>query len=182
MKIQIPKLPKLSKPVWGLIVAVLLILVAIPGLGVVRFTTGHPFFCLSCHENRDAPGKWVASRVHPASVTCTDCHTAAGQLIPRKFSASDELLNKSCLTCHPNPVPKGEQTDLQNVRIVKISHKLHADRKALCIDCHRNIEHDKRPVRTNRPTMETCYQCHEAHPRSQACETCHPIKLEYTKK
>ncbi len=183
MKIRIPKVPKLSKATWGIIVAVLLILVAIPGLGLVRFTTGHPFFCLSCHRNQEgvAEGMWLGSRVHPANIACVDCHTDARHLLPRKFSASDERINNSCLTCHPT-IPRGEQTDLKTVRIVKISHKLHMDQKVLCIDCHRNIEHDKRPLRTNRPAMETCYNCHKAHPRNQACDTCHPINLEYSKK
>lgn len=183
MNIKIPKIPKLSKPVWGVIIAVVAILAAIPGLGLVWFTTGHPFFCLSCHEYQQgvAEEMWLGSRVHPASIGCVDCHTAAGQLFPRKFSAGDDFMNKSCLSCHPT-IPKGEQTDIKDVRVVKISHKLHAEKKVLCIDCHRNIEHDRRSPRTNRPTMEACYGCHQAHPRTQSCDKCHPINLETTKK
>jgi hypothetical protein len=30
--------------------------------------------------------------------------------------------------------------------------------------------------------METCYQCHQAHPRTQACDVCHPINLVYSGK
>jgi hypothetical protein len=30
--------------------------------------------------------------------------------------------------------------------------------------------------------METCYHCHQAHPRTQACDQCHPINLVYPKK
>ncbi len=178
---KIPSLPNLSKRTWTFLIAILLILGAIPGLGLVRFTTTHPFFCLSCHQKRDPVEMWLPSRIHPASVTCKDCHSNPGEIIPRKFSASDDLMNQSCLRCH-SIVPRGEQMDLQNVRIVKISHKLHVEKKALCIDCHRNIEHDKGSPRTNRPAMETCYHCHQAHPRTQACDTCHPINLVYTKK
>ena len=178
---KIPKIPKLSKRTWALIVAVLLILAAIPALGVVRFTTGHPFFCLSCHQNQEVPEMWLPSRAHPASVTCIECHTTPGELIPRKFSASNELMNQNCTRCHPT-IPGGEQTSPQTVRIVFVSHKLHMEKGALCIDCHRNIEHDKGSPRTNRPAMKTCYQCHQAHPRTQACDKCHPINLVYTKK
>jgi nitrate/TMAO reductase-like tetraheme cytochrome c subunit len=177
---KIPELPKLSKRTWGLIVAILVLLAAIPGLGLVRFTTGHPFFCLSCHRNQDVPEMWLASRVHPASVTCTECHAPPGEIIPRKFSASDELMNQNCRRCH-DPLPGGEQTTLQSVRVVFVSHKRHAEKGALCTDCHRNLEHDKSSPRTNRPTMESCYRCHQAHPRSQACNTCHPINLVYPK-
>jgi len=178
---KIPSFPKLSKRTWVFIIAMLLILAAIPGLGLVRFTTTHPFFCLSCHQNKEPREMWLPSRIHPASVTCVDCHSNPGEIIPRKFSASDDLMNQSCLRCH-SPIRRGEQTDLQNVRIVKISHKLHAEKKALCIDCHRNIEHDTRAPRTNRPQMETCYHCHQAHPRNQACDACHLINLVYSGK
>jgi primosomal protein N' len=30
--------------------------------------------------------------------------------------------------------------------------------------------------------METCYHCHQAHPRTQACDKCHPINLVYAPK
>jgi len=178
---KIPAIPKLSRKTWALIVVILLVLAAIPGLGLVRFTTTHPLFCLSCHKNQEPAQLWLPSRVHPASVTCTDCHASSGELIPRKFSASDTLVNQNCLRCHAT-IANGEQTNLQTVRIVFISHKLHAERKALCVDCHRNIDHDPLTPRTNRPRMETCYQCHQAHPRTQACNTCHPINLVYSKK
>jgi nitrate/TMAO reductase-like tetraheme cytochrome c subunit len=178
---KIPAIPKLPRKTWALIVAILLVLAAVPGLGLVRFTTTHPLFCLSCHQNQEPPELWLPSRVHPASVSCTDCHASPGEIIPRKFSASDELMNQNCLRCHP-AIQNGEQTNLQTVRVVYISHKLHADKKALCLDCHRNIEHDPLAPRTNRPTMETCYHCHQAHPRTQACDKCHPINLVSGKK
>ena len=178
---KIPSLPNLSRRTWALVIAILLILVAIPALGLVRFTSTHPFFCLSCHQNQEPLSRWLPSRAHPGSVTCTDCHTTPGGIIPRKFSASDELMNNSCLRCHA-AVSGREQTDPAGVRIVKIPHKLHAEKKVICIDCHRNIEHDSSTPRTNRPQMETCYHCHQAHPRTQACDKCHPINLVYSQK
>lgn len=178
---KIPSLPKLPRRTWALIITIILILAAIPGLGLVRFTTSHSFFCLSCHQNQEPTVRWLPSRMHPASVTCTDCHIPPGEILPGKFSASDDLMNKNCLRCHSTLLKKG-QPSLENVRIVKISHKAHAEKKVLCIDCHRNIEHDSFTPRTNRPQMETCYQCHQAHPRTQACDHCHPINLVYSKK
>lgn len=178
---KIPSLPNLSRRTWTLIIVILLILAAIPGLGLVRFTSTHTLVCLSCHQNQEPRARWLPSRIHPASVTCVDCHAKPGEIFPSKFLASDDLMNQRCLGCHPT-ISGGEQADLQNVRIVKISHKLHAEKKAFCIDCHRNIEHDTLSPRTNRPRMETCYQCHQAHPRTQACDKCHPINLVYTKK
>ena len=178
---KIPELPKLSKRTWAFIIAILLVLAVIPALGLVQFTTTHPFFCMSCHQNQDPQEKWLPSRAHPSSVTCMDCHSTPEAIFAHKYSASDDLMNNNCLHCHPT-IPKGERTDLKTVRIVKISHKQHLEKKILCIDCHRNIGHDTLSPRTNRPRMETCYACHQAHPRNQACDTCHPINLAYSKK
>ncbi|MGC8809146.1 MAG: hypothetical protein ACP5Q3_02710 [bacterium] len=181
MAINFPSLPKLSKKTWIIIFLIMLILAAIPGLALVHFTTSHPFFCLTCHKNQEPPERWLPSRMHPASITCTDCHSQPGAFVGKHFSAGDSLLNENCLRCHPLATVQ-EQMALDKVRLVKISHKSHAQRKISCLDCHRNIQHDPLNPRTNRPRMETCYHCHEAHPRPQACDFCHPINLVYTKK
>ena len=107
-------------------------------------------------------------------------HSTGGDRSPEVFRQRgfDE---RSMSRCHPT-LTRGEQTDLKSVRVVKISHKLHAEKKALCIDCHPNIAHDSTSMRTHRPQMETCYHCHQAHPRTQACDKCHPINLVYSPK
>jgi nitrate/TMAO reductase-like tetraheme cytochrome c subunit len=177
---KIPEIPKLPKKLWALIAAVFLAIAAVSGLGLARFTTTHPLFCLSCHQNQEPRELWLPSRAHPASVSCTDCHSLPGGILPAKFSAGDERMNRNCLRCHPE-IPNRGPESLETVRVVFVSHKLHAENSALCIDCHRNIEHDRLPPQTNRPAMETCYQCHQAHPRTQACEKCHPIRLVFEK-
>jgi nitrate/TMAO reductase-like tetraheme cytochrome c subunit len=178
---KFPEFPKLPKRIWALIVGIVLVGAAILGVGLMRFTTANSYFCLKCHRNEEPVAMWLPSRTHPQKVTCTDCHVKPGTIIPRRFSASDDLMNQNCLYCH-STLPRGEQTALQSVHIVKISHKLHAAQGALCVDCHRNIVHDASSPRTHRPRMETCYLCHQAHPRDQACATCHPINLVYTEK
>jgi len=178
---KIPSFPKLSKRTWTIIIVILLVLCAIPMMGLVLFTTTHSYYCLTCHRNQTPTERWTPSRAHPASVTCVDCHTRPGEILPRNYSAGDDFMNENCLRCHPT-IPREQPTDQQNVRIVKVSHKFHVEKRALCVDCHSNIEHDSLSPRTNRPRMETCYQCHEAHPRTQACDKCHPINLVYTKK
>lgn len=178
---KFPSLPKLSKKICLLVVAIILVLAAIAGLTLVRFTTSHPFFCLTCHQNQEPTTRWLPSRMHPASVVCTDCHSQPGAFFWRHFSASSQFMNENCLRCHPT-MSQQEKKNLDHIRLVKISHKLHAQRKISCLDCHRNIQHDTFNPRTNRPRMETCYHCHEAHPRTQACDFCHLINLVYTKK
>lgn len=174
-------LSKLSKKTWIFLGTIILVLAAISGLALVRFTTAHPFFCLTCHQNQEPTTRWLPSRMHPTSVVCTDCHSQPGAFLWRHFFANDRLMNENCLRCHPT-MSQQEQKSLNNIRLVKISHKLHTQRNISCLDCHRNIQHDTFSPRTNRPRMETCYHCHEAHPRTQSCDFCHPINLVYTQK
>lgn len=170
---KFPAFPKLPKKIWALVVGIVLVVIAGMGLGVMRFTSASSYYCLRCHHKEEPVAMWLPSRIHPAKVTCTDCHVPPGVIIPRRFSASDDLVNQNCLRCH-SVLPRGEQTALRNVHLVKISHKLHAEAGALCVDCHRNIIHDTESPRTNRPRMEACYLCHD---REQSCDTCHPINL-----
>jgi hypothetical protein len=40
-----------------------------------------------------------------------------------------------------------------------------------CTTCHYNVAHDRRDDPTNRPTMESCFTCHD--PDKHDCGTCH---------
>lgn len=181
MSKKFPSLPHFSKKTWIILLIFILVLAALPGLALVRFTTSHPSFCLSCHQNQEPSARWLPSRAHPSSVVCSDCHSQPSSIWRRPFSASSKLINENCRRCHPS-LPQKEQENLDNVRIIKISHKSHTQKDLSCLECHSNIQHDALNPRTNRPRMETCYKCHQAHPRTQACDHCHPINLVYSQK
>lgn len=136
-----------------------------------HWMTTYPAICLSCHARQTSISMWSPSSIHPARVTCVNCHAKPGQLFPRDFFA-DERVNDNCLSCHKHVAEKGIET----ADHMKIDHKLHTEEaKLMCIDCHRNIEHDKTEAGTNRPSHLTCIECHEEAISGgpESCMKCH---------
>lgn len=139
--------------------------------------TTHPAICLSCHARQSSIPMWAPSAIHPVRVTCVHCHALPGQLFPRFFYA-DERVNENCQGCHGHVVEK----DLAEAHHMKIAHKLHVEEsKLMCIDCHRNIAHEKLEAGTNRPRRLTCIECHEEDLQGgpESCMKCHtkiPVK------
>lgn len=139
--------------------------------------TTYPAICLSCHARQSGISMWSPSMVHPSRVTCVNCHARPGQLFPRDFFA-DERVNENCLFCHKHVAEKEKEESHH----MKIAHKLHIqESKLMCIDCHRNIAHEKMEAGTNRPRRLTCMECHEEAIAGgpEACMKCHtkiPVK------
>jgi hypothetical protein len=79
-----------------------------------------------------------------------------------KFSASDDVMNQKCLSCHAT-VPGGADGPGQG-SIVKISHKQHADKKVHASTATATWNTTRGPP-TNRPTMATLPVPPQAHPR-----------------
>lgn len=151
------------------------------GAGLVilmgHFLTTHPAICLSCHARQTSLSMWASSAVHPEDVTCANCHAKVGRFFPRDFFA-DERVNENCLGCHKQVGVKGMET----AHHVKIAHKIHIEEsKLVCIDCHRNIAHEKVETGTNRPRRLTCSECHEEAISGgpESCMKCH-IKIPVT--
>ncbi len=139
--------------------------------------TTYSAICLSCHARQSSIPMWSPSKIHPDRVTCVDCHAKPGQLFPRHFFA-DEQVNSNCLFCHRTVAAK----ETEEAHHMKIAHKLHIEEsKLMCIDCHRNIAHEKIEAGTNRPRRLTCMECHEEAISGgpESCMKCHtkiPVK------
>lgn len=130
-----------------------------------------PAICLNCHVKQTRIMMWTES-IHPSRVTCVNCHAEPGQLLPNKFLARDDFVNKNCISCHRDV----EKKERQIHRDIKITHRLHIQEAELrCVDCHRNIVHEKMIPGTNRPSHETCIQCHEEVEKGapENCLKCH---------
>jgi nitrate/TMAO reductase-like tetraheme cytochrome c subunit len=175
-KINIKKILK-SKWVIFVVGPLLTLIGPVLVIWVGHTLTTHPLICLSCHARQTSISMWSPSSIHPAHVTCVDCHARPGQLFPRDFFADDQV-NANCLVCHKPVAEKGIETTDH----MKIDHKLHTEEaKLMCIDCHRNIEHDKTEAGTNRPSHLTCIECHEEAISGgpESCMKCHtkiPVK------
>lgn len=156
-------------------------LICLIGLSFViwvgHLSTTHAVICLSCHAKQTNLPMWSPSQIHPKKVTCANCHAKPGQWFPMFFYA-DERVNDNCLSCHPK-IAKSEMSEAHHMRI---THKFHIEEsKLLCIDCHRNIAHEKMEAGTNRPRKSTCVACHEdaVDGSPESCGKCHtrvPVK------
>lgn len=139
--------------------------------------TTYPIICLSCHARQSSIPMWSPSRIHPARVTCVDCHAKQNALFPRYFYA-DEWVNENCLGCHKSVAA----SEMEEAHHMRIAHKIHIEEsKLMCIDCHRNIAHEKIEAGTNRPRRLTCMECHEEAISGgpESCMKCHtkiPVK------
>jgi hypothetical protein len=166
----------LNLPMWVWLIGIGgAIVVGLSGfVGVARYANTDEGFCLDCHRSGLNAYLWVGSKVHPAGITCIECHAETGQIIPEKFRADETRLNENCERCHWETRRAGK-ADSTGIIVVKVSHGLHLQElDATCTDCHRNIMHDRFVPATNRPRMGYCYGCHE---REEPCTTCHLISL-----
>jgi hypothetical protein len=142
---------------WKVFLATLLLL-ALPVLFVFsleRYTTSNEDYCMTCHYKMWGKDFLVHSNIHPDSVRCPQCHAAHEEIIPKEYSAHAERINPNCVRCHEEIL---EKEDVEGF-------------KALCTDCHFNIKHDKFIPVTNRPRMDTCYDCHDEE--TTPCHQCH---------
>jgi len=75
--------------------------------------------------------------------------------------------------------------DLGQRRVIKLNHKVHFQLRTDpssgrvvdlgCLDCHRNIAHDKAQIETFRPPMVSCFVggCHRKDRNKDNCQRCH---------
>ncbi len=145
--------------------------------GIVSYTTIGPQYCLGCHATGETLDMSVKSLVHPESVGCYECHATPGKLVAMEyrhlFRADAERINPNCLRCHEDILTDARRNYKYNPLEIKIPHRFHVETVgARCTDCHANIAHDWEQPQTNRPTMESCYQCHTI--TKTACGMCHP--------
>ncbi len=160
---------------WKIILGTL-VLLSIPTLFVFsleRYTTSNHDYCMTCHYKMWGKDFLVHSNIHPDSVRCPQCHAAHAEIIPKEYSAHAERINPNCVRCHEEILEKEDVQGFKyNIMGIYIPHKFHLQEVgAVCTDCHLNIKHDKfRPV-TNRPRMDTCYDCHDKE--TTPCDQCH---------
>lgn len=173
------KIPKLSKPVWALIIIGVLVVAMLPMLGLAHYTTTNPRFCQTCHGTGETADVGQPSLVHPdyGEVGCIDCHAEGGghfitNGFKEGFEAEPGRVSENCVRCHEDIKQKSDTVGFKfNVLNINFPHDKHFTFEVQCADCHRNIAHDLNINQTNRPTMAYCFQC---HPSTDPCEKCHP--------
>ena len=171
--IDIKKARILLKSKWVIFVVgpILTLIGVVLVIWVGHALTAHPLICLSCHARQSGISMWSPSMIHPSRVTCVNCHAKAGQLFPRDFFA-DERVDDNCRVCHRHVAEK----EKEEAHHMQIAHKLHIEESKLkCIDCHRNIAHEKMEAGSNRPRRSTCVECHNEDIQGgpESCMKCH---------
>ncbi|MBI4509285.1 MAG: cytochrome C [Deltaproteobacteria bacterium] len=129
--------------------------------------------CAFCHE--DAPGSTRASdKLIPKEETCEVCHEIERDK-PGKEVAPGKP-DAKCSSCHPGwdgvGMPPRVTIPVPNL---KFNHKLHADRKIRCQECHGDLlaKGVGLATRENLPRMSLCLKCHDSRTAPSQCTTCH---------
>ena len=131
---------------------------------------------------------WKKPAHHP-DVACATCHDVDKGLwnaaFHFSFSAKEDVVNTHCLGCHKKDldIKVGIEAAAQKAsykgrpvnELVFMPHSKHVkDLGIKCTYCHSNVFHERRPTKfaTYRPTMDTCYTCHDEE--KTPCDKCHP--------
>jgi len=162
---------------WVLALLVLAIITPSTLLGV-RFVATNSLACQSCHPWLYA--LWRQSKVHPKEESdCEDCHIQKKCQSAPLYRSDDNTVSHNCASCHEDLF---EQTQVEEVKLIRISHKRHLNENITCSECHQNIAHDKANPPTYRPRKKVCLRCHlreiEGSPEDEGCMMCHFIVLD----
>lgn len=121
-----------------------------------------------------------AFHVADAEIDCATCHSS----IDTSRSSQDNNLptNEACLSCHETVKALPAYGIRGNVPLtaasqVRFDHSAHLARNAVCKDCHGDAAKDISPTSHLRPTMATCFTCHDGKRADRRCELCHQGKV-----
>jgi len=171
-------LPQISLKLLSVIGLFVFVILGTSTLAGFKFVATNPNACQTCHPNLYA--MWEKSKVHPEDKSdCEDCHVKRKYQARPLFLSDPETVNNHCESCHEDMLDK---IQVEKTKLIKISHKRHANENITCFACHRNVAHDKEIPSTYRPRKKVCLDCHireiEGSPEDEACMMCHYIILD----
>ena len=166
---------KKSKKIIFLILLALILLSIPAAIYRIEFNN----LCLFCHTVKK--DRSFTNETHPQTVKCYNCHQKENTpfldrlIAPHKiYTNKKPTINKNCLQCHKLEQFEEVKNYKFNFMQIKITHKNHYENySSNCLDCHINIEHTKLKPKSNRPTMKSCEQCHQAN--MNQCLMCHQL-------
>ena len=139
--------------------------------------------CLDCHEEHFK--SWEAS-THASDASCQSCHIAPGFGVAVKSAFQQSKLidahakdpkssyyivasvaDSSCSACH------GKMDAIYTYKDVDVTHAKHIDRSISCSICHEGVVHGDKVDGKHKPTMPTCFQCHDGVQAPKDCNFCH---------
>lgn len=147
-------------------------------------TTASTPVCLTCHEGSDHALTQVEGDPHER-VRCVRCHDNGGALasltvaVPSRVehvvtgmlhdapTGSYGAAGRACVSCHASGI---EQTAVNEVRAVRMSHVEPLAEGAECLDCHRVTDGVVGVATTG---MQPCLRCHDDREAPADCAYCH---------
>jgi hypothetical protein len=116
--------------------------------------------CVSCHQDIDRAGDEGPLHL-PEAATCLTCHEQPHD-------------TRDCLDCHSDPFAAASVIDARaHLRFAHADHDKAS--QGGCIACHRGIAEGDGPLR---PTMATCFRCHDEERDERSCDACHVDLVE----
>jgi cytochrome c7-like protein len=113
--------------------------------------------CTRCHKGITTAGDTGPTHI-PTTVDCVACHQKPHD-------------NHECSNCHGLPLTRdGAQEAIDHL---KFSHEKHMPQvRGNCVRCHSEVAHEASVLR---PTMATCFGCHQHEDqfRARKCDDCH---------
>jgi hypothetical protein len=112
--------------------------------------------CTRCHTGIDAANTNDGVLHLPDESTCVSCHQ----------KPHDE---RPCFGCHSRPTAREELVEARDH--LRFDHAKHlGTAQGNCMRCHVGVaEGDERL----RPTMATCFKCHDGEQQARTCDGCH---------
>ena len=133
--------------------------------------------CVDCHDEATTSTK-ASDRMMPEASTCDGCHGSDHKKI-RDVKGGEGMA--ACALCHQAYQPSfGNDVirmELPTAHLVS-NHKVHADRKINCEQCHGAVQDVELATREQLPRMKGCFGCHAMSGPGRGtakndCETCH---------
>jgi hypothetical protein len=116
--------------------------------------------CTTCHDGIEKAGDEGPLHL-PGMDTCTTCH-------------EDPHDRSDCLECHADPMASAAVIDARaHLRFAHRDHDQPA--RGQCVTCHRGVAEGDGPLR---PSMATCFRCHDEQREARTCDRCHVDLVE----
>jgi hypothetical protein len=172
------KLPEMTRRN-QVIIAIALLIIAIPSYFIYDYTQNNPKFCTTCHLMNTAYETWDISAMH--DLNCHECHESdmvesLGHVVevltenPQHVTKVTEVDNELCEECHASNDRRWRQV------ASTAGHEVHffeRDQPPDCIECHGLRLH------VFEPPEEICMECHDKETRMDTpeiemhCLDCH---------
>jgi hypothetical protein len=113
--------------------------------------------CVECHVGIDTAGH-ATKLSAPTKEICAKCHTGVNSLADFGITWGS---------------PTYREPSLKPEQIVTYAHNSHLAKNIACSRCHGNLDREWNQGLSNRPAMNTCFNCHNGTKVSNNCSLCH---------